>query len=120
MLGYRILLGAVGSVAIIAAMHEIKCVHKYIGIVGASTAGIYILQTYILQKGMGGLFEQYVDLSRWPMACNYAMMVVISIVLTIIITWLYQVLKKSPMIDMLLFGNGDMIKRIVNKKTEVK
>ena len=120
MLGYRILLGASGSVAIIAAMHEIKSVHKYIGIIGASTAGIYILQTYILQKGMGGLFERYVNLSAWPMACNYILMAAISVVLTIIKTWIYQVLKKSQMIDMLLFGNGEMIKRIVNKKTEEK
>ena len=120
MLGYRILLGAAGSVAIIAAMHELKSVHRYIGIIGASTAGIYILQTYIVQKGMGGLFEQYVDLSGWPMACNYLLIAVISIAMTVIITWLYQVMKKSPMIDMLLFGNGEMIKRMVYKKIETK
>ncbi len=42
MLGYRILLGVSGSVALISTMHELKSVNKYICIIGSSTAGIYI------------------------------------------------------------------------------
>ena len=105
-LGYRILLGAAGSVAIIAAMHELNTVNQSICVVGVSTAGVYVLQTYILEKGMGWIFSQYADLNRWPLALNYLIMIGISIVMLFFITWLYQQLHKWAIIDFLLFGSG--------------
>ena len=50
---YRILIGACGSVAIIASMHVLKRIPKWISVVGVSTAAIYILQSMILEYLMG-------------------------------------------------------------------
>ena len=110
MLAYRILLATAGSVAIIAAMHEVKNVNKYISVIGASTAGIFILQTYILQYGMRWLFDKYVDLKCLPLFSNYMLMLIISIAVTGLITWLYQLLRKIEWIDLILFGCGKYIK----------
>ena len=107
MLGYRILLGVAGSVAIIAAMHEIKNVNKYISLVGASTAGIYVLHTFIFHKYLGPFFDKYVDMSGWQTLCNYTLMVVLSVVLTYMIMLIYQLLRKNSTIDMLFFGCGE-------------
>ena len=106
----RIFLGSAGSVVVIAALHEVKGVNKYIGIIGASTAGIYVLQTYLLQKGLGCIFEKYIDLSEIPLLCIYTLMFILSIVTIGAITWLYQQLRKNAWIDLLLFGCGKLTK----------
>lgn len=107
---YRIALGAAGSLVVISAMHELKSVNKYITTIGASTAGLYVLQMIVLQEGLRWIFERYVDLGCLPLAANYVLMFVISIVCTIALTWLYHQMKRSSTVDLLFFGCGEKTK----------
>ena len=104
------LLGITGSIAIIAALHELKKEYKPVAIIGASTAGIYILQTFVVEKGLAFIFNKYIDLSSLPIYLNYLLMIFISFILLIFITWLYRQLSKSNIISLILFGTGTLKK----------
>ncbi len=102
-------LAVTGSIAIISAMHELKTKHKYISFVGTSTAGIYILQTFILEKGAHFLFLKYIDLSNFPLSLNYLLMLTISLMLVVVITWMYKQLCRSKYIALIFFGHEQII-----------
>ena len=104
LLACKRLLGIAGSIAIIAAMHDLKKEYKPVAIIGASTAGIYILQTFILEKGLAFVFDKYIDLHFLPIYLNYLLMIGISFILLVFITWLYRQLSKSNIINLTLFG----------------
>ena len=110
---YRIVLGAAGSIAVIAWMHEWKYENKYVSLIGSSTAGIYILQTLLLENGLSLLFSKYVG--SW--GCNsivlYAGLFVASVALVVLFTWIYQGVRKCKWVDLLLFGSGYKTRKMV-------
>ena len=112
MLIYRIILGTTGSLAIISLFHEFKNINGFIKLIGKSTAGIYVLQSLIIERGLHWVFEKYMNFDRLPILCNYILLLVISVILVVIINWLYQLIKRSAYVDFILFGSGKVIKNI--------
>ncbi len=102
---FKWILAISGSLTVISAMHELKTNRQFIAAVGTSTAGIYILQTFVLEKGLYCLFEKYINIGSWPLYLNYLLMFAISIVLVAVITWLYRQLCKSKFIALIFFGH---------------
>ena len=102
---YKRMLAVTGSVAIISAMHELKARYTYLSLVGTSTAGIYILQTFIIEKGAYFLFPKYIDLSNISLLLNYILMLVISLLLVVFITWMYKYLCKNKYLALIFFGH---------------
>lgn len=98
-------LAITGSLAVISAMHELKTKRQFISVVGTSTAGIYIIQTFVLEKGLHLLFEKYTDFCNLSLFVNYLLMFAISIALLAIITWIYKQLCKSKFIALIFFGH---------------
>lgn len=104
---YRIVLGITGSLAIISLLHEFKNINGYIKIIGQSTAGIYVLQSLIIEKWLGISFCKYVDLSGLSLMHIYGLMLLISGCLVVFITYIYQLIKHYvPIADIILFGSG--------------
>jgi hypothetical protein len=102
---YRILIGACGSVAIIALMHAVKQVPKWISGVGVSTAAIYIFQSFILEYMLGTFMPKPWFLSNSPdwlvLGCYLPVMTMIVIVTCI---GLSKVIQRNNIISMILLG----------------
>ena len=113
MLIYRIILGTTGSLAIISLFHEFKNINGFIKLIEKSTAGIYVLQSLIIERGLHWVFEKYMNFDRLPILCNYILLLVISVILVVIINWLYQLIKRSAYVDFILFGSGKVIKILI-------
>ena len=101
---FKWILAVTGSLSVISLMHEIKATRPFISIIGMSTAGIYILQTFVLEKGLHMLFQKYIDLNNWSLYLNYLLMLGISIVLIVVITWIYKQLCENKYIALIFFG----------------
>lgn len=110
---YRIVLGITGSLAIISLLHEFKNINGYIKKVGQSTAGIYVLQSLIIERGLHWLFGKYLHFNALPILCNYILLFIISLILVVTIDWLYQLVKRNAYIDFILFGSGKLMKNYV-------
>lgn len=109
---YRIILGIAGSVVIISLLHELKNINKFVRVIGASTAGIYVLQTFIIERGLRFIFEKYININALPYPCSCMLMLLISVILVITINWLYQLIKRNSYIDFVFFGHGKLTKVI--------
>ena len=107
---YRILIGACGSVAIIALMHVLKRVPKWISVVGASTAAIYIIQSLILEYLMGTYMASLSLTYKIPQwAIFYIYLPFITIVVIALCVLLRKLIQKNDIASMLLIGDTRML-----------
>lgn len=112
-LGYRILIGAFGSVAIIAALHVLKKVPQWISVMGSSTAAIYILQSLVLEDLIGNHVAPYSSfISICPgwvvFSVIYLIITMLMIFLCIGLRWL---IDKNMVLSMMLLGNTSICKK---------
>ena len=101
---YRIMIGACGSVAIIASMHVVKHIPKWISVVGASTAAIYILQSFILEYMLGTFMPKPWFLSNSLEWLFYGYMPIMTMTVIGICVGLSKIIKKNNIISMILLG----------------
>lgn len=107
---YRILIGACGSVALIASMHVMKNIPKWISVVGASTAAIYILQSFILEYMMGMYLVSLsfiYSLPRWVILSVY--LPCITFVVIALCLALRKLIQRNAYVSMLLIGDTKII-----------
>ena len=109
-MAYRILIGACGSVAIIASMHVLQSIPKWISVVGASTAAIYILQSFILEYMMG---KYLVSLSFiYSLPCWVILSVYLPCITFVVIALclaLRKLIQRNAYVSMLLIGDTKII-----------
>lgn len=107
---YRILIGACGSVAIISSMHVMKNIPKWISLVGASTAAIYIIQSLIMENLMGTYMASpsfIYQLPQWVIFSVY--LPIITIVVIVLCLALRKLIQKNAYVSMLLIGDTKVI-----------
>lgn len=112
-LGYRILIGLMGSIAIIALFHECKNIPYWVSVVGVSTSAIYILQTFILQELIRDICAPYNSiLSSLPHWIIYVIVFpLVSSFVIIICIGLQYVLNRSKILSMLIIGNTQILSK---------
>ena len=106
MLLYRIVIGSVGSLAVISLMHEIRGVPQIISKIGMSTAGIYIIQTLILERILSELFKRNVIS---PM--DDGMCLIMSVLVCFASFVIFSLLNKNKILSVFLFGSYRRIER---------
>ena len=112
---YRILIGVAGSLAVVAIFHSFRRTFSMVSKIGSATAGIYILQTFVLEYGGTFIGKHWGYLaSSLNMAWTTIFLFVVSIMLVITLSSLYQLIHKSSLLDLLLFGCGQKTKTIIN------
>lgn len=110
---YRVLIGAMGSIATIALFHECKCVPHLISIIGASTSAIYILHTFILQELIRDLWSPHAHLlSQWPQWIVYAIIFpFVSFFVIAICVGLRYVINNNAILSMLIIGDTRILSK---------
>ncbi len=107
---YRILIGACGSVAIIALMHVLKRVPKWISVVGSSTAAIYILQSLILESVMGTYMASLSTVMQIPLWVIFSVYLpLVTVVVIALCILLRKLIQKNDIASMLLIGDASML-----------